>query len=439
MNFLENSENIAATGSKQTNNLFKDIFGQIGITEKLTKAITNNRLHHAYLFSGPSGVGKEAIVLELIKIVNCENNNDKKNSKITYKPYCEECLSCRELSKFISDEELLYIFPKITKKGDSEKVIRDNRDKIIKSLAEKGDRKGYSKFSFKTGKTITLDQMNEIKKFSQYNSLRNSKKFVIINPAGAMNKEAQNSLLKILEEPPKDFHFFLICENSTMLLQTILSRCQHIQFYGLTDTELNNYLLKYENDEFLLKNIKKKKLTVKMRKNLVKSCNGSIDKLNLLLSGEMTTFQNMETKFYDMLLFATPAEMVRKVDKFIKEIKENEISEAELSKMIKQVSEKIVDELLFLVKKNSVIYANKSNEPNLDEYPVFDIDVNTKNSKISQSRNITNSMYKIIGHFDNAIYMIKRNINQRLLYINLYLNIREDFKSWKIKIRTQTY
>ncbi len=326
MKSLIESENISKIDSAiNIQNLFKDIYGQNGITEKLTRAIVNDRLHHAYLFSGPSGLGKEAVVLELMKIVNCErNNNNNKNSqnksfdKKDFETYCGECISCKELSSFISDEELLYIFPKINKKGDSEKVLRDNRDKVIKCLTTKGIKKGYSKFSFKTGKTITLDQMNEIKKFSQYNSLRKSKKFVLINPADTMNKEAQNSLLKILEEPPKDFHFFLICENPAMLLQTILSRCQHIQFHGLTDIDLNNYLLKYEKNEILLNNLKEKKITKKLTKKLVKSCNGSIDKLNLLLSDEMNIVQNLEDEFYSFLLFSKPSEMVRRIDLFMK-------------------------------------------------------------------------------------------------------------------------
>ena len=433
MNFFENTENIAVTNTENSNNLFKDIFGQYGITEKLTRAIENNKLHHAYLFSGPSGVGKEAVVLELMKIVNCEKN---KSNNPKYDGYCGECLSCTELSLFVSDEELLYIFPKINKKGDSEKVIRENRDKIIKSLAEKGEKKGYSKFSFKTGKTITLDQMNEIKKFSQYNSLRNSKKFVIINPADTMNKEAQNSLLKILEEPPKNFHFFLICENHTSLLQTILSRCQHIQFHRLKNSELENYLHKYENNEILLNNLHKKKLTKKLSKTLVNDCNGSIDKLNLLLSDEMNIIQDMETKFHDMLIFSKPFEMVRRIDEFIKEIKDNDISEAELTKIIKQISEKIVEELILLVKQSTNL--DKTNK-NSDEMPIYKIDVTNDYSRISQSKIITNSIYKLIEHFDNAIYMIKRNINQRLLYINLYLNLREDFKNWKIKILTKKH
>jgi len=357
--------------------LFRDITGQKKITGSLSQAIFNNKLHHAYLFTGPAGVGKEAAAIELIKLVNCPDRKDDSG-------YCGECRSCREISGLSSDD-LLYIFPTINKAGDSDKVIKEKSVMISSELKQKSKLKGYGKFSFKMGRFITLSQIDEIKLFSRYNSISKSKKFVVIYPAEHMNKEAQNSLLKILEEPPADLFFVLISENPSYVLDTIKSRCLNIPFPLLSEDDIRQYLLKYHAE--LDKNI---------LDDLVQNSFGSIDTLSKLMTDSgsrlIRLYEDLVAIFSDSL----PPKTLNMIDSFLDEIKE--LSDTEIDFILRKTLNKLLSTTFEDDLKDSI-----------------------------ESRGI------IMVDFERFGMMYRRNINPRLLLINLYLNYREEYKKWKTK------
>jgi DNA polymerase III delta prime subunit len=358
-------------------NLFKDVIGQKKITENLSRAVTGNKLHHAYLFSGQAGVGKEAVALELIKIVNCQTGKVKDG-------YCGECRPCRDLSSFSSDD-LLYIFPTINKAGDTDKVLKEKADMIRSGLKEKLKYKGYYKFSFKSGRFITLGQIDEIKHFARYNSINRSKKFVVIYPAETMNKEAQNSLLKILEEPPTDLFFILISETPSFVLDTIRSRCMNIPFPALSGTDVEEYIKRYHPN-----------VEEELFPDLVADSFGSIDTLTKLLTDSgaklVELHKNLYTIFYDSL----PPKTIKMIDSFIDDIKE--LSDTEIDFVLR----KTLNALL--------------------------------NSTFGDERKESLSIKTvIISDFERFGIMYRRNISPRLLMINLYLNFREEFKKWKTR------
>ncbi len=109
-----------------------------------------------------------------------------------------------------------------------------------------------------------------------------NKKVYIINDAQKMTKEAQNCLLKTLEEPPEFITIILICSNESMLLNTIKSRCTKIAFQPIENEELKKYL---ENNNF--NNI---------TDNMLKTINGSISKA-YELQNYMEIYQLVESAF----------------------------------------------------------------------------------------------------------------------------------------------
>ncbi|MDA3884970.1 MAG: hypothetical protein PF638_05185 [Candidatus Delongbacteria bacterium] len=355
-------------------NIFKDIFGQKIITENFSSAILNNKLHHAYLFTGPAGVGKEAVALEIIKITNCLDDSQK--------GACGVCSSCKEFGEFRSDD-LMYIFPKILKKSDGDKAIREKNKAVADGLKEKGAKNGYYKFTFKLGRFITLDQINEIKYFSQFNSLSKYKKFIIISAPEKMNKEAQNALLKILEEPPANMYFFLISENPAFLLDTIISRCQNTAFPLLKEIDILEYCRKYISD------IDNETLQETASRSL-----GSIDKLNMLITDQGSQLIDLQKEMVRLFLNTTPPESLRLIDTFIEGFKL--LSDDDIEFIINGAVEKIIINTFKDEKKRSI-----------------------------------NHIENIIAHFQRFGYMYKRNINPKLLMINLYFNYREEFKKWK--------
>lgn len=356
-------------------NIFKNIFGQKTITDNFSSAIEKEKLHHAYLFSGPSGIGKEAVALEIIKITNCLDSSSESA--------CGLCSSCKEFGEFRSDD-LMYIYPKIIKKSDGEKAIRDKNRMVADDLKEKGIKNGYHKFSFKLGRFITLDQINEIKYFSQFNSLAKYKKFIIISSAEKMNKEAQNALLKILEEPPPNMHFFLITENPSFILDTIISRCQNVIFPLLNEKDILDYCETYLTD------INDEILSEAASRSL-----GSIDKLKMLVTEQGNKLITAQNEMVKLFLNTTPPESLAMIDTFVEEAKL--LSDDDIEFILNGAVEKLI--------KNA-----------------FKDD---KNSSIEYIENI-------LTYFQRFGYMFKRNINPKLLMINLYFNYREELKKWKI-------
>jgi len=358
-------------------NLFKDIIGQKKITESLSNAVTGNKLHHAYLFSGQSGVGKEAVTLELIKIVNCQTNKGSSG-------YCGECKTCRDLNLFGSDD-LLYIFPTISKAADTDKIIKEKSVLINAELKEKSRLNGYYKFSFKTGRFITLSQINEIKYFSRYNSISHSKKFIVIYPAELMNKEAQNSLLKILEEPPSDMFFILISENPSFVLDTIRSRCLNIPFPLLSEKDIENYIGKYHSG-----------VEKDLIPDLIADSFGSIDTLTKLLTDSGARLAKLHEDLYSIFFESLPPTTISLTDSFLEEIKE--LSDTEIDFILRKTLNKLL----------SSTFGNERKDSN----------------KIRAA---------IMKDFERFGVMYRRNINPRLLMINLYLNFREEYKKWKTR------
>ncbi len=355
--------------------LFRNIIGQRSVTVGLSASVLNNKLHHACLFSGPAGVGKEAVALELIKILNCQTGKGTS-------PYCGECRSCRQLSSFSSDD-LIYIFPSINKASDSDKVLKDKADMVNRELKNKAEMKGYYRFPFKTGRYITLPQINEIKFFARYNSINKSRKFVIITSAELMNKEAQNSLLKILEEPPGDLFFILISENPSFLLDTIKSRCMNVHFPPLSKKDILDFIEIYYPDT-------EKEISADLAENSF----GSIHNLSDLISGSGKDIIALHEKMFDFFNKSMPPETIRLADEIVDRIRQ--YPDNAINMILTKTLKKLLNSLLGDEFKESVVHREK-----------------------------------ISTDFSRFAYMYRRNINPRLLLINLFLNYREESKKWK--------
>lgn len=169
---------------------FEQIRGQLKAKKLLSRALANNRLSHAYLFSGPDGVGKAALAKFFAAQLLCEVTEGEKP--------CGECPGCK---KFISDNHPDFI--RVTPDGAAIKIaqIRELKEALIYSPFEKGYR------------------------------------VVILEDVQTMRREAGNSLLKILEEPPADNIFILLGSSKETLLPTIVSRCQVIPFFPLSSAD----------------------------------------------------------------------------------------------------------------------------------------------------------------------------------------------------------
>ncbi len=169
---------------------FDDLVGQQHVTETLKNAIKNDRVAHAYIFSGARGVGKTTAARILAKALNCVKGP-------TATP-CGECDSCKEIAS-----------------GTSLDVIE------IDAASNRG-----------------IDQIRELREMVRYAPAASRSKVVILDEAHMLTGEASNALLKTLEEPPDRVTFVMATTQPEDLVDTIRSRSQHFHFRALTFAEI---------------------------------------------------------------------------------------------------------------------------------------------------------------------------------------------------------
>jgi len=176
--------------------MFADIVGHQRPKRFLSRAVMADRLPHAYLFTGPEGVGKATLARELAAMLFCRQG-------IEDAP-CGHCPACQQ---FASDNhpDFLHILP--------------------------------------DGAAIKISQIREVKKQLAFAPLSARTRIILIEEAQTMRREAGNSLLKMLEEPPPDNLFLVVASDTQAILPTIVSRCQVIPFAPLTEHETVQVLL----------------------------------------------------------------------------------------------------------------------------------------------------------------------------------------------------
>lgn len=178
--------------------IFENIIGNKQNKEILNKIIKSNNMAHSYMFIGKESIGKMMFAKEFAKAILCIDNQ---------KP-CNKCKSCIEFN---------------TSNNPDFTVIEPE------------------------GNAIKIDQIRELVKKVYEKPIVSNKKVYIINDSNLMTKEAQNSLLKTLEEPPEYVTIILIASNENLFLPTIKSRCTKIIFNKLLDNELKEILEKQYN------------------------------------------------------------------------------------------------------------------------------------------------------------------------------------------------
>lgn len=179
--------------------MFEDIIGNQKTKEILKRTIKSNKVSHSYMFLGTEGIGKKMIAQEFAKAILCLEN--VKNEETSY---CDNCKSCIEFSTN-NNPDFIYLEPEETK--------------------------------------IKIDQIRTMQVKVAEKPIISKSKVYIINDADTMTKEAQNCLLKTLEEPPEYVTIILIGKNEEDFLTTIKSRCTKIYFDKISKQELKTYML----------------------------------------------------------------------------------------------------------------------------------------------------------------------------------------------------
>jgi DNA polymerase III subunit gamma/tau len=165
------------------------VVGQEHVKDVLKAALEQGRVGHAYLFSGPRGVGKTTTARLIAMTANCETPGIKP---------CGECESCMS-------------------------VRAGNHPDVMEIDAASNN---------------SVDDVRELREKVGLSAMRGGKKIYILDEAHMMSRAAFNALLKTLEEPPEHVIFILATTEPEKIIPTILSRCQHYRFRRLTPEEI---------------------------------------------------------------------------------------------------------------------------------------------------------------------------------------------------------
>ncbi|MBQ8492759.1 MAG: DNA polymerase III subunit delta [Alistipes sp.] len=206
---------------------FQDIIGHDELKCRLRQQIDAGRVSHAQLFTGEVGYGTLPLALAYVQYLFCPNRHDGDS--------CGECPSCRQLSE-LAHPDLHWVFPVNKREKKSGEVVTSDLfiDKWREIWHEKDGifsaEEWYAMLDL--GKTmkglITAKESEEIIRKLQFKSFSSPYKAMIIWLPEAMNQEAANKILKILEEPWENTLFILVSEHPELLLQTITSRTQEV-------------------------------------------------------------------------------------------------------------------------------------------------------------------------------------------------------------------
>jgi len=177
---------------------FKDIYGQKQIVEHFQNALESGKISHAYIINGERSSGKEFIAKIFAAALQCENGGNDP---------CNECRSCKQ-------------------------ALSGNHPDIIKVTHEKPATIGVEDIRNGVNNDVVI---------KPYSS---KWKIYIINEAEKMTVQAQNALLKTLEEPPAYAVILLLTSNPEALLSTIQSRCVVLNMKPVPDDIVKNYLMK---------------------------------------------------------------------------------------------------------------------------------------------------------------------------------------------------
>jgi DNA polymerase-3 subunit delta' len=326
---------------------FKEILGNSRVKKTLRKALQKNKVPNSMLFCGPSGTGKRDMALVLAKAMNCERKKDDA---------CEVCTSCKAINA-----------------GNFPDVIEISPEKDV----------------------IVIDQMRMLRKIANLKPMMGKRRVFVVVDADKMKEEAANSLLKILEEPPLFSYIILVADNPFLIMSTIKSRCQVLNFTPVSKEDVGKILVEkgYEENKARI-------ISLLVHGNLKQA-----------LSLEWEEVQGKRTKAWQLFL-----SLIRKgkVALFLRDYASSQRA------LVRDDWEQIL-EILSSFCRDSILVKEKG-DSRLLMNPDYEEEISKAETMMSLE-----ALMDCLTKIDYAIYGLEKNLNVNLLVSSFF----SYFKEWE--------
>ena len=344
---------------------FDDLIGQEPIGHTLKNAISMKKISHAYLFSGPRGVGKTSAARILSKAVNCE--------KGPLPVPCDQCKNCGEITDGISMDVM-----------------------EIDGASNRG-----------------IDEIRDLKEKVNYTPMNSNYKIYIIDEVHMLTPEAFNALLKTLEEPPEHIIFIFATTEPHKIPLTVLSRCQRFDFRRITINQISEQLKKICSMEKVKTDTDSLFLIAKNSDGSMRDAQSALDQLIAYSEGEINT-----SKVRKMFGLAT-SDIYHS---FIKSIHENNVVKG--IEFISKIYNQGLDLKLFIINfidflRNLFLIKNKIEDESILEENKEEIELLKKWASVFEEEVIDEMIKYLVSVLENFRYSAQFKILLEVAFFNL--------------------
>jgi len=366
---------------------FKDVIVSDKAVKHLLAEVKNDRIGHAQMFIGQEGSGKLPLAIAFSQFLLCDNpdNNDS----------CGLCPHCQKMSS-LTHPDLHFAFPVPISKADkvsSSDDLRSEWNQMILKQPNFGIENWLEQIG-SVGKNpiIGVDESRSILKKLSLKSFSGKYKIMIIWLPEKMNAQAANKMLKLLEEPPSNTLFLLLCDNSETILPTIISRTQSLNIPALKAEQIATYLNK------------KNGIDKAVAHSVASLSQGNmVDALNTVHGDKAQhAYFDLFVKLMRSAYAANPNDLMNVSD--------------EIAELDKEKQKNFVKYGLHVFRESIIMNYMKDQLLNLREDEKAFLN---KFAKFINNQNIT----ELMEEFNEAHYHLERNANSKILFTDLVIKL----------------
>lgn len=360
--------------------------GQEKAWSQFVHSVKENRLSHALILNGVSGVGKLAFANAMAAYLNCEQPLENQP--------CGTCPSCQKISKGLHPD-VHYVFPIISKVQSGKALTSDDFIQDFRKHFFENPYLSLNKWaSILEGENkqlgIFIHDIRELKRKLNLKAFEQKYKIVILWYAEKINMEGANAFLKLLEEPSEKTILLLCVSDTSQLLPTIRSRCQSLYLQKLSPDDIKNYLETHFE------------LDAQHAQELAFLADGSLSKAIDMANDSNASFSELYMEWMRNCYEGSIEKIQNTIEKISKNSRENQ------KLFLDFTLQKLRDAVLF--------------QSGLEEYSSateVDKEFLQKFSKFINSKGIEG----IVNEINQAYYYISRNANAQLVFMGISLKI----------------